>query len=257
MEERLSPKQVPLVRCQPHPLMDTQKPIIGIIGGMGPQASIELYRLLIERARHVYGARNNDDYPEILIDSIPVPDFLSDTQKMNEANILLEDRVRRLAQFGTSYITMACNTACLLYDTLQKQTKIPMISIVDEVVRSLSQTSGKVLLLASPTSLRYGLYQVAFAKHGISYEVPKKKDFKEIEYIIRGVIEEKEREMLMKKITRLTERYIDNNDIEGIVLGCTELPLVFPTNYRLPVYSSLIILAETLLKQYYRKVSVA
>jgi len=53
--------------------------IIGIIRGMGPQASCELYRLLIEGARHRYGSKNNDEYPEILIDSVPVPDFLSET----------------------------------------------------------------------------------------------------------------------------------------------------------------------------------
>lgn len=49
-----------------------QNKIIGVLGGMGPQASVELYRLLIEGAKVRYGAQNNDDYPEILIDSVPI-----------------------------------------------------------------------------------------------------------------------------------------------------------------------------------------
>ena len=62
--------------------------IIGIIGGMGPQASAEFYRVLIHRARKQYGAHENNDYPEILIDSVPVPDFLSDTKNMEEAGAI-------------------------------------------------------------------------------------------------------------------------------------------------------------------------
>ena len=57
----------------------------------------------------------------------------------------------------------------------------------------------------------------------------------------------------MHKLVRLTERYVGDYEAEGIVLGCTELPLVFPEQYRLPVYSSLSILAESVLKRYYMK----
>lgn len=227
--------------------------MIGIIGGMGPQASNELYRLLIEGAKQRYGARNNDDFPEILIDSVPVPDFFSDTQQMEKAAVMLEDRTRRLTEYGASIISMACNTACLLADRLQRQTSMPFVSIVDEVVREVSKQHTRVLLLASPTSLRLGLYQLALSQYGLSYVVPPKKYHQELEYIIRGVIEGGDRSFLMKKLVRLTENILTNEYIDGIVLGCTELPLVFPAHYRYPVYNSLSILAESLLKRYYTK----
>lgn len=232
--------------------MNTNK-IIGVIGGMGPQASVEFYRLLIDVARCRYGARNNDEYPEILIDSVPVPDFLSNTKQMEVAAAMLEDRVRRLTQFGATIITMACNTACILADRLKKQTPVRFVSVVDEVVRSIVRDQLSVLLLASPTSLRLGLYQLQLARFGIQFVVPEKKDFQEIEYIIRGVIEGEKREALMHKIVKLTERHVEANSVGGIVLGCTELPLVFPSQYRLPVYSSLSILAESVVKRYYTK----
>lgn len=227
--------------------------IIGVLGGMGPQASVELNRLLVDTARHCYGAHQNDDYPEVVIDSVPVPDFLSDTQKMEEAACMLEDRVGRLTAYGATVISIACNTACILKDRLQKYTDIPIVSVVDEVVRAVSKEHTKVLLLASPTSLRMGLYQLALARYGISFVVPKINEHQEIEMIIRGVIDGKDKGELMQRLVKITERYIMNSDIEGIVLGCTELPLVFPIHYRLPVYSSLSILAEALLKRYYMK----
>ena len=127
------------------------------------------------------------------------------------------------------------------------------ISVIDEVVRKVVDAKHPVLLLASPTSLRLGLYQLQLARYGVPCIVPLKKDFQELEYIIRGVIEGGNREFLMHKLVRLTERYLAKNVVEGIILGCTELPLVFPTHYRIPVYSSLSILAESILKRYYRE----
>ena len=229
------------------------KQIIGVLGGMGPQASAEFYRVLIDKARHMYGAHNNNDYPEILIDSVPVPDFLADTQKQDIAAQILEDRIRRLTKYGVDVLTMACNTACILNDYLQQKTNVQLISIVDEVVKRVVKDQIRVMLLASPTSLRLGLYQLALARYGISYCVPPEREYKELEMIIRGVIDGEDRQILMKKLIKLTEQQLSKHPIEGIVLGCTELPLIFPLNFRLPVYSSLSILADSLLKRYYKK----
>ncbi len=227
--------------------------MIGIIGGMGPQASVELYRLLIEGAREHYGAHKNDDYPEILIDSVPVPDFLSDTNQMEKAALMLEERTQRLTAYGASCISIACNTASILGDRIQKQTSVQFLSILDEVVKKASACNKRVLLLASPTSLRLGLYQRALSHYGVLCVVPEKKYLYELEYIIRGVIEGGDRRLLKKKMVRITKNILTNEYVDGIILGCTELPLVFPVNYPIPVYNSLSILAESLLKRYYKK----
>lgn len=230
-----------------------RKNIIGIIGGMGPQASAEFYRILIDQARHTYGAEKNDEYPEVVMDSVPVPDFLGDTDRMEDAAKMLESRVRKLAAFGATTITMACNTACILADRLQKQTDVPFVSVVDAVVKEVSRRDQRVLLLASPTSLQLGLYQLALARHKLPYIVPQDRDYGELEYIIRGVLAGEDRGVLMRKLVRLVTAYREKENVDGIVLGCTELPLVFPSNYDLPVYNSLSILANTILKQYYTK----
>lgn len=61
--------------------MNQQKKVIGILGGMGPQASARLVQILVEMSTKEFGAKNCDDFPEIVLDSIPIPDFISDKKK--------------------------------------------------------------------------------------------------------------------------------------------------------------------------------
>lgn len=227
--------------------------MIGIIGGMGPQASNELYRLLIEGAMCEYGVNTNDGYPEILIDSVPVPDAYNDTNKMEDIAQVLEDRVARMTKYGVTTITMACNTVSVYANRLQKITPVPVISVIDEVVFEVRKRHKTVLLLASPTSLRIGLYQKPLAKAGILCVVPEIKDYKILDSVIHGVLKGADRMFLQKLLIQLTNKLLVGQNADAVILGCTELPLIFPSDYRLPVYSSLSILAESLLKRYYTK----
>ena len=72
--------------------------IIGILGGMGPEASGYLYKLLIDLSIKHFNARHNDDFPEVIIHSIPVPDFISSNKKRGEALQMLLERVKELNQ---------------------------------------------------------------------------------------------------------------------------------------------------------------
>lgn len=229
----------------------TNKHIIGVLGGMGPQASCELYRLLIEGARGVYGAKHNDEYPEILIDSIPVPDGFSHPEQMEVVATMLEDRVKRMTAYGATMISLACNTVCIFKERLQAKTPVEVISTVDEVVAAIAQKHKNILLLSSSTSLKLHLYQHAFDKSEIKYLLPTSEDYSEIDTIIAGVLSGVEREVLTKKVLRLTEKLLHTVSVDAIVLGCTEMPLIFPNDFHLPVYSSLSILAESILKRYY------
>src|SRR3989344_3827305 len=88
-------------------IMNKQMNAIGILGGMGPDASARLYQLMIEMARSEFGARKNEDYPEIVLQSIPVPDFISDTKRAEEAVFMLKERVRRLAHLDVGCLGLA------------------------------------------------------------------------------------------------------------------------------------------------------
>jgi len=135
---------------------------IGILGGMGPQASAKLYNLLIEGSKAYTPAAVDDDYPEIVIFSVPVPNFISDKQQLNTAKKMLIKRAKLLEKAGCSIAGIACNTAHILLPDIQAKTKVPFLSI-PELVASKIKSAGfkRIGLLATPTTLASDLYDQA------------------------------------------------------------------------------------------------
>lgn len=227
------------------------KKVIGIIGGMGPQASAYMYKTLIDLAILEFHAINNNDFPEILLYSVPVPDFISSKEKKKTALNMLKKRVQILNKMDLACLSIACNTAHMLLDELQSVSVIPFISMIDAVVTVVvKDNTKKVGLLGTPSMLRSKMYQKAFSQYDIKVLTPDKKDFSSLENIIRNVIKgiiTKENE---KQLVYLANK-LKKRGSQGIVLGCTELPLVFPKSYSIPVYNSVEILSRILLQKYY------
>lgn len=139
------------------------KSIIGILGGMGPQASAHLVRLLVEISTKEFGIKNCDEFPEIILDSIPHPDFISDKRNKKNALIILKERVKRMNKMHVTMLAIACNTAHILLDELQSVSGAPFVSIIDEIIKELRKKRiNKVALLASPTTFKSGIFQKAF-----------------------------------------------------------------------------------------------
>lgn len=225
---------------------------IGIIGGMGPDASARLYQLMIVMARDEFGAQKNEEYPELVIHSLPVPDFISDMSRSEEAMFMLKDRVRDLSKLKLSYLALACNTAHTTLVDLQQETKVPFVSIAEAVAKIAKEKGYKrVGLLASPTTIYAGVYQGVLEKRGVEVILPQVGQVEELGEIIEEIVAgefKSAKGKLLKMADSLKKR-----KVEAIILGCTELPLVFPKNYSLPILDSLEILARALLIKYYQK----
>lgn len=221
--------------------------VIGILGGMGPQAGVKLVDILISKAI-LNGAKEDRDFPEIILDSVPVPDFISDIKNSNKVLKILKKRVRLLSNMNISRLAIACNTAHIMFDDLQSVTGIKFVSIIGEVVKKI-KASGitNVGLLATPTTIRFGLFEKALNKENIDVVIPSKKELVVLEQIIRNVLAGKK---LKKDILQLTgvANSLKGRGGKGVILGCTELPLIFPKRFSIPVFNSLEILADGLLK---------
>lgn len=228
------------------------KKAIGILGGMGPEASVYMYKLLIEKSISVFGTKKNDDFPEILLHSIPVPDFISSDEEKGKALSMLEERVKLLNKMNLSCLAIACNTAHLLLPDLQKVSQVPFVSMIDEVARRVKRDKLKIIgVLGTPSTIRSGLYQVALSKYAIKSIQPAEEYLPTLESVIRKVIAGtagKADGLLLSKIAN----GLGSRGAEGIILGCTELPLVFPKKYTLPIYNSVEILSSVLLQKYYK-----
>ncbi len=225
------------------------KKSIGILGGMGPDASASLYQKMISLARTQFGAETNEAYPDIILHSVPVPDFITEQKNVPPAREML---LRSVAALSPSCVCfgIACNTAHLLLPDLQKSTSVPFVSMIEAVTQQIKERGYKrVGLLATPTTFHSELYQKSIGSLA-EVCVPTDAQVTQMGVIVNKVLAgdftqtAKELVMIADELTA--------QGCEAIVLGCTELPLIFPMeSYKLPTISSLDCLAQALLSVYY------
>jgi len=226
---------------------------IGVIGGVGPQATSALYDFITVLAQEKYGAKNNDDYPHMIIESVPIPDFISDTEAMPQALEMLSETATRLQESEVNRMCIASNTVHLLLPALLKVTSVPFISIKESVADTLvNQDFRKIGIVASSVTLNSTLYQNELGTRDIELVMPDKKQRIIIDKIIRHVLagsdNGKERVAYIDILHDLLQR-----GAEGIILACTELPLAI--NYEAlgaKVINSDKVLAEAVVDYYYK-----
>lgn len=219
---------------------------------MGPEASEYTYKMLIDLSIRHFGAKNNEDFPEIILASIPVPDFISNDKNKEKALIMLRERVGRFNSLNSSCIAIACNTAHVLLADLRKISKVPFISMIEEVADAVKKAGFKKAgLISTPSTIRFKLYQEAFDDRKIQTIIPTDSQIKILEKIIRNVIAGKIFKNDTKKLFNIATS-LRIRGAQAIILGCTETPLVFPKKFLIPVYNSVEILSMALLRKYYK-----
>ncbi len=228
------------------------KKIIGLIGGMGPHSSVHFYKLLLDKAVRNYGVKNNNDFPEIILDSVPVPDFISDKSNLPMAKKMLITSIKSLSKTAT-IIGMVCNTAHILTKDLEMASKgkfISMINLVAEHVKIFGYK--KIGILCTHTTRETGLYSKCLEKLGIKSIYLDNQNEKNLETIIRIVLAGKSNTFHVKKLFMMTDKFVAENNLDGIILGCTELPLIFPKDKFKNVIDCMDVLADELLVRYYQ-----
>lgn len=224
---------------------------IGILGGMGPQASARLYDLLIEGTKDYNPAAFDNDYPVIVLLNVPVPNFLTSTKNMSIAKDMLIKATKILEDSGCTINGIACNTAHILLPELQAVTSVPFLSIPDLVADKIQQSDFKRIgLLATPTTLKSRLYDDAI--YGKANLVrPGSEVTEETERFIykqlNGDIRRKDR----KEFRILVNSFMSEKKLDSVILGCTELPLVFGNSKDSRVIDTLQLLCDGLLAKYF------
>jgi aspartate racemase len=227
--------------------------IIGLIGGMGPFAGAHFCTLLLEKSSKIFGAKNGDEFPEIVLDSVPVPDFISDTKRLPEAETMLVSRIKKLNKFGCTTIAMVCNTGHILFPQLSRASEGKMISLIDVVRdRVVASRIKRVGLLATKTTIKSNLFKNAFDGTSIKIVNPDDKTIEICEKIIRGVIANTNSKKLINKLIARTDEFVKEQGLNGVILGCTELPLAFSNNKQDNIIDCLDVLSDSLLENFYK-----
>lgn len=199
---------------------------VGILGGVGPQATAFIYQKIVASAQNNHRAVNNDDYPDLVIASVPVPDFISSKEHLDEAKRMLIEAAKGLEKAGCEALCIGSNTVHILLEDLRHEVSVPFISMV-ELVAERCKTLGysKVALLGTPVLLESGLYDKALGDKGIELLKPNDAQIETCDIVIRSIIAgEKEIPVRKEYVEVLTSMFDQGAD--GIILGCTELPLV-------------------------------
>lgn len=201
--------------------------LIGMIGGIGPESTIDYYRLFIS----TYQKRNPDgSYPQLMVNMIDLKKmigFISANELPALTTYLLQE-IQRLAGAGANVAFLASNTPHIVFEDLQRSAPIPLISIVESTCEeAIRQQFGRVGLLGTRFTMQGGFYQRVFRREGIDVVIP---ETKEQEYIhtrymtelVKGIF----RTETERAFVEIARRMREEQGIEGLILGGTELPLL-------------------------------
>jgi aspartate racemase len=225
---------------------------IGLIGGVGPQATAKIYGDMIRFAQTKYGAKNNDDFPNVVIESVPIPDFISDTKDLKKAKEMLIESVANLEKAGATILAIGSNTVHILLPELEKVSNLKFISMPQVTANRCKQMNfHKVGILGSPVTKEFGLYFQIFSNMNMQAIYPDDNEQIVVDKIIRFVLAGEDNGKERKEYIRILNHLL-NKGADGIILACTELPQA--VNYEAlgsKVVSSDELLAEALVDYYY------
>jgi aspartate racemase len=218
---------------------------LGILGGMGPQASLRFCEHLLRISREKYGAAANADYPHFLLSNLPVPDLIADRRDEERTVSMVEHEIGRLESAGAEVLVLPCNTMHLFADRFRKRATVPFLSMIDAVCGRVDGDGvRKIALVGSASTMRSGLYRDPLARLGIQVLLPPAALHIRIVSCITHVIAGNLLREDIAFFERLVARFRDEG-AEGVILGCTELPLIAErATFDLSVYDSLSLLAE-------------
>lgn len=199
----------------------------GIIGGLGPESTIDYYRSIIARCRE---GKLDAGYPHLIVNSLDVDKGIAmlDAGRLDQLTEYLVSGVDVLVRAGADFGFIAANTPHLVFDEVQRRSTIPLVSIVRATADYASARHvKKVGLFGTGFTMRADFYPQEFARVGIAIVRPKES---EQEFIHGKYIGELLKNKFLPEtrtdILRITQRMKDEEGIEALVLAGTELPLL-------------------------------
>ena len=200
---------------------------LGIIGGIGPESTIEYYRSLIASYRD---QKQDGSYPHVIINSIDLKQLL-DMMTANQLEAVTEHlvtEVARLEKAGADVGALAANTPHLVFHELQRRSAIPLISIVEATCERVKDLGLKsVALFGTRFTMQGRFYPEVFLRAGIDLVVPNEDEQHYIHEkytgeLLNNIFLPETRQRLLAIADELKARHA----IEGLILGGTELPLL-------------------------------
>jgi aspartate racemase len=200
---------------------------VGIIGGMGPESTLEYYRSIVYRYQkcNKIGA-----FPSVVIDSVNIYEMLELCKRKDYSGLkeFILRAIENISKAGADFGVIASNTPHIVFEEVEKSSPIPLISIVEETFKKVKEMNyDKVGLIGTKFTMSEDFYKKVFRLNNIVVSVPEDceqdyindKIFQELEY---GIVKEETKKDFLNILYGMRKRH----NIKGVILGCTELPLL-------------------------------
>lgn len=228
-----------------------KKKMIGILAGMGPRSTAPFIDLVIDQCQEMYGARDDEDFPPMMIYSLPTPfyhDRPFDDEKM--INVLVKG-LKKLEATGVDFIANPCNSTHLYFEQMKAAVKVPLLNIIEETIKKIPPTNSRVTALATAQTMASGIYQKGIKDSG-SELVYNPEWQKHVDEII-AFVKLGESQAALDYKWEVLARKIINEGVDTIILGCTDLNLAAFQMQDELIIDSTEVLAKAVVRMYLEK----
>lgn len=223
---------------------------IGLVGGTGPESTLMYYKELNSKIDEATGGKA---MPELTIESVNFRKAweLVSAEKYKELADYLSDKVNSLVNSGAEVIALTAATMHMVFDEIENNTQVSLVSIPKTISdEAVEKGYKKVGLLGTIFTMEQDFMKKDLRKAGIDVIVPEDADRK---LIAKRIYEELElgivKDSTLKEFNEIIRKMKDMHDIEAVILGCTELPMLLnDTNCLLPCMDSVAIHIKKLVK---------
>ena len=224
---------------------------IGMIGGFGPESTLDYYRLIIEKYREKVEDGSN---PKIIINSMDITVLLNmvDNKQWDELVDWLVEGIQELYRAGAEFGFISANTPHIVFERIKELSPIPLISIVEETCKEAKNLEiKKIGLIGTKFTMQSDFFAKVFDESKITIIVPKEEEQAYIHHKLMTEIELGQfRDETRDGLLGIVKRMLDEDSIEGLILGCTELPLILTKDaFGIPFLNTTKIHVESIIKK--------
>ena len=225
--------------------MTKKNRIVGVLGGMGPDATVDFMSKVIAAT----SAEKDQDHAHMIVDHNPkVPNRQAAILNGGEdPGAALAEMAGRLESAGADFLVIPCNTAYVFRNSVTAVVGIPLLSIIDETIAAITERcpgAKAVGVLATDGCLRANVYQEALAKKDIKAVLPAEDELGEVMGLIERIKGGEQSATIASEIVGLANALVERG-AQAVIAGCTEIPLVLNgAMIDVPLISSTDVLAE-------------
>ncbi|WP_100012915.1 aspartate/glutamate racemase family protein [Lentibacillus sediminis] len=200
----------------------------GIIGGLGPESTVEYYQSFIKKYQEKVNSKQK--LPELFINSINMYNifqFISDDDLQGLIDYV-GTAAQKLETIGADFIVISANTPHIVFEEVREKVSTPMISIVEATYDKADERNLKrVGLLGTKFTMEHDFFKKPFQSSNKEIVVPDEDDQK---YIHQKIVDELENGIVnpdtKKDFQKISQKMIEKENLDGLILGCTELPMI-------------------------------